>query len=355
MNALSADPVPGNTDAEMDLKVPLFKLRIANQQFHRQPDPATQKALFARSVKRVVIETSSYCNRRCVFCPNADGNRLGTRKLMPDEMYHAIIDDLAEIGYSKAILLHLYNEPLANPGIFYQIAYARLKLPNATLSFNTNGDYIKADTLQRLVSVGLTSLHVSIYGPGQGVFKKDYVFRKVQDMVTACGLAGTEPEWISEDECRAKGVFEHGNLRLPITIQARDFDQNGYDRGGLVEFSEQALPDSQDPCPSPFEELLIAWNGVVVPCCNVDGDRPEHQQFNVGQVTGAGSIFSIYADGPLVEWRRSLVLFQKHKAPCAKCTRLSQSIPATTPEHLAFNEVVNKFTNAVVGRALENG
>lgn len=352
MNGFTAHLVPGNTgdtNAEMDLKLPLFKLRIANQQFHRQPDPAIQKELFSSSVKRVAIETSSYCNRRCVFCPNADGSRLGTRKLMPDEMFNAIIDDLAQIGYSNAILFHLYNEPLANPNIFFQIAYARLKLPKAALSFNTNGDYIKADTLQKLVSAGLTSLHVSIYGPGHGTFKKDYVFNKVQDMVTTCTLTGTEPEWISEVECRAKGVFKHGDLTLLITIQARDFNQNGYDRGGLVDFSEQVLPDRQYPCPSPFDEVLITWNGVAVPCCNVDGDRPEHQQFNVGRVTGAGSIFSIYANGPLVEWRRNLVRFQKHKAPCTKCTRLSKSIPSATPEHLAFNAAVDEFINSDAG------
>lgn len=345
MNDIATRDITTGSDGrvdEIDIRTPVFSTRIGRRQFHRQSDPAVQKDLFARYVKRIVIETSSYCNRRCVFCPNADGSRLKARHVMPEAMFRTVIDDLAEIGYARTILFHLYNEPLADPAIFDRISYARSRLPKAILSFNSNGDYIRAGTLKRLAEAGLTNLHISIYGPEHGVFDKDYVSKRMQDMAELCGLSKA-PVWRSEIECLVSGVFEDGDARLPIGIQAKDFNQSGYDRGGLVDFEQQELPDRLYPCPSPFDEFLLTWNGVAVPCCNLVGDRPEHQRFGAGEVTTPGTIFDIYANGPLVEWRRSLMRFDAHAAPCNACTRQSVPIAMLDIQHVAFNEKLCDF------------
>ncbi len=335
----------------LDLSAGLFTLSVGSDQLRPIADPALQRAVFKRSVKRVVIETSSYCNRRCIFCPNADGDRLGARKLMPEAAYLSIVDSLAEIDYGGSILFHLYNEPLASPDIYRQIAYARRRLPVARLGFNSNGDYIRPDTLKRLADAGLSHLHVSIYGPDHGRFERDYVLARVGDMAEACGLSRDLARWIAPDECRAQSTFVDGEKQMSVTIQAKDFNIAGYDRGGLVDFDQQSPPERLYPCPSPFEELLIGWNGVAVPCCNIVSDRPEHGPYAVGDVSESQSIFEIYANGPLVEWRRRLLAFKTLEEPCRRCTRLSLPITELSEEHHAFNRVVDDF--AV--RSLRNG
>ena len=343
MNNISAETVETGI---LDLTTPLFSLRVDERQFRPIADPSVQRELFATYVKRIVLETSAYCNRRCRFCPNADGSRLERGQHMPEDSFHAIIEDLASIGYAGTILFHLYNEPLANPGIFEQIAFTRLKLPSANLSFNSNGDYIRHDTLRRLALAGLNRLHISIYGPEHGLFDSDYVMDRVRSMATLCGLPETSAKWVSELECRAIGTFAEGDLRLPLVIQARNFNSAGYDRGGLVRADELNTAARQYPCPSPFDELLITWNGAVVPCCNIVGDRPEHKSYIVGKVVGPGDIFAIYANGPLVAWRRSLMRFGQQSGPCTTCTRLSKPVAELTEAHEAFNAKVDSIIRA---------
>lgn len=302
-------------------------------------------ALFKRFVRRVVIETSAYCNRRCVFCPNADGNRLVKKRELPREDFEAIIDDLAEIGFTGPVLFHLFNEPLANPDIFDQIAYARQRLPESVLSFNSNGDYIRKDTIRRLLEAGLTTLNVSIYGPAHGRFERDYVAERVAEMAETCGLP-KRFRWVSDIDCRAVGNAEHEGRSMRIFIQARDLNVMGYDRGGTIQFTEQELPVRMTPCIAPFDEVLVTWNGVAVPCCNIIGDKPDHAPYTAGKVSGKGSIFAVYAAGPLVKWRRSMLPFAKHGGPCEHCTRIMEPIAALGPEHHAFNAAAEQLLNA---------
>jgi hypothetical protein len=346
VNIMNRVLAKAGTLGTLDLTTPLFSLRVDERQFRCISDPSVQRELFSSYVKRIVLETSAYCNRRCRFCPNADGGRLERGLHMPAESFLAIIDDLASIDYSGTILFHLYNEPLANPDIFEQIAFARLKLPTANLSFNSNGDYIRPGTLKRLALAGLSKLHISIYGPEHGLFDHDYVMDRVRNMAKLCSLPEISAKWISELECRAIGTFTEGDVKLPLIIQAKNFNTTGFDRGGLVNTNELQTEARQYPCPSPFDELLINWNGAVVPCCNIVGDRPEHKSYVVGEALGPGDIFAIYANGPLVAWRRSLMRFGQQSGPCAGCTRLSAPIPQLTEVHEAFNAEVTTIIQA---------
>lgn len=327
----------------LDLSTGAFTLSVEPDQLRPITDPMRQRALFKRAVKRVVIESSSYCNRRCVFCPNSDESRLGARKLMPETTYTSIIDSLAEIDYGGSILFHLYNEPLANPEIFAQIAYARRMLPAARLGFNSNGDYIRPETLRKLAEAGLSHLHISIYGPDHGRFDRNYVLARVGEMAETCGFSRDLARWVASDECHAQSVYIDGTKQMSVSIQGRDFNIVGYDRGGLVNFDDQVPPERRYPCPSPFDEVLIGWNGIAVPCCNIVSDRPEHEPYAVGRVAENCSIFEIYANGPLVAWRQSLLSFKAHKEPCRQCTRLSFPVAELSEEHLAFNKVVDEF------------
>jgi len=327
-----------------DLAADAFRLGVCADQLRRVTDPAEQRALFKGFVRRVVIETSSYCNRRCRFCPNADGSRLGARRTLPQEQFIAVVEDLAEIDFDGLILFHLYNEPLANPAIFDEVTLARQKLPNSKLHFNSNGDYIRPGTLARLAEAGLSSLHISIYGPEHGVFDLPYVADRVADMAEICGLPRESAKWLSPLECRATGVFSKDDLRLPVTIQARNFNEVGYDRGALVDIDGiPAQFQRRTPCPSPFDELLLTWNGAAVPCCNIVGDKPEHAAFTIGRLQGRGSIFALYADSPLVDWRRSLLKFADHQGPCAACTRMAKEVDVLDSRHLAFNALADKL------------
>ena len=75
------------------------------------------KNWFKGQLKLIEIETFSYCNRKCWFCPNSTIDRHSGSTAMPEEMYLSIINQLSEIDYSGEITYSRYNEPLAFKGI----------------------------------------------------------------------------------------------------------------------------------------------------------------------------------------------------------------------------------------------
>jgi hypothetical protein len=52
-------------------------MQLGGAAFNPITDREAAKRYFASTVGRVEIETHSYCNRRCSYCPNGVGDRLG--------------------------------------------------------------------------------------------------------------------------------------------------------------------------------------------------------------------------------------------------------------------------------------
>ncbi|MEK8019692.1 MAG: radical SAM protein, partial [Candidatus Parabeggiatoa sp.] len=124
-----------------------------------------QKSLFKKFVCIVNIETSTYCNRKCSYCPVSLDESRKNQVYMTDELFHKILSELESINYSSTIVFNLYNEPLADNHIYLKIKQVRESLPHAFLMFNSNGDYVESDTLNKLSKIGLNALFVTLHPP----------------------------------------------------------------------------------------------------------------------------------------------------------------------------------------------
>ena len=105
---------------------------LGREAFFPQLDRDAAKDLFKRNVRRVEIETHSYCNRRCGYCPNVVGDRLGENKRMTSEVWLLVLRNLQEIDYEYNFVLNGYNEPLTDRIILSQTmkAMARPRMTN---------------------------------------------------------------------------------------------------------------------------------------------------------------------------------------------------------------------------------
>jgi MoaA/NifB/PqqE/SkfB family radical SAM enzyme len=135
-------------------------------------DRDAARLAFARSVSRVEVETHSFCNRRCNYCPNVVGDRLGDNKQIKPEHWRMIVRDLADIDYAHNLVFQSYNEPLADRAILDHLREARAALPKARLMIYTNGDYLDAEYLQALADAGLDYMHVSIHTRYNGQYSE---------------------------------------------------------------------------------------------------------------------------------------------------------------------------------------
>lgn len=288
---------------------------IGRDAFQTATDRDAAKALFARSVGRVEVETHSYCNRRCDYCPNAVGDRLGENRRIPDDIWSLLLDNLREIDYASNFVFTSYNEPLADKSILQRIREVREHLPRARTMVYTNGDYLKPDYLDALASAGLDYLHISIHTrPGDkydDIRALNHIAKLIRRIGTSVQFRNLKPnEFIT-------ATVPHE--AMAIDIRAINYWQHGTDRGGLLE-GMGAKTRRSLPCHFPFSHFHMGFDGTVVPCCHIRSDSPAHAPYRYGNLRDFGSIFAVYASRIATEWRRHLISFDAKQAPCDSCS-----------------------------------
>jgi hypothetical protein len=140
-----------------DHQRPLLPLLAAH------PHPAPTQAPPLAGLRYVEIETSRYCNRTCSWCPNGHTTTRRAQQLMDWHLFAKITAELGTAAFAGFFAFHNYNEPLANPRLFEEIAQVRRDIPEATPAIYTNGDLLNPSTVERLSGQGMTYLRVTRY------------------------------------------------------------------------------------------------------------------------------------------------------------------------------------------------
>jgi MoaA/NifB/PqqE/SkfB family radical SAM enzyme len=278
-------------------------------------DPARQRVLFRATVNRIEVETHSYCNRRCDYCPNVVGDRLGPNVRMKPAIWDKLLSGLAEVGFDQAFVLNSYNEPLFDRDILTRIAEARAAMPKAQLMIYTNGDYLSPDYVDELAEAGLSYLHISIHLKRGESFTDLYVLNRIAEVAHRMNRQARFRQVRAGRTIIAD--FDHPGMK--IETRAINFAVHGNDRGGLLPDLSPPKPRT-DPCTFVFSHFHIGYTGNVVPCCHIRSDRPEHAAHVVGNLDRAETIFDIFFGAKAAAWRRGLVHDRVKEGPCATCT-----------------------------------
>ncbi len=273
------------------------------------------REMFRNSVTFVEIETFTYCNRKCWFCPNSEmperQDKAGN-KFMDEALYLRIMDDLGSIDYAGQIQFGRYNEPLADRVILKRIEQARARLPRAYLYSHTNGDFLTRGYLEDLRGAGLNELALQTYLRNDQRWDESAMLERQAEQLNRLGLRIARPITVAPG---LRHYHETDFKGMVVRIDARNFEAIGTDRGGLVQI-QQNRPRIA-PCLIPFSNLYVDWTGDVVPCCNIRSDRAEHAQYVACRLQDGHSIFEAFA--ALHGWRKSLMRFGEKAAPCSTC------------------------------------
>jgi hypothetical protein len=288
---------------------------LGREMFEPVADRDLARRLFQASVARVEVETHSYCNRRCSYCPNVVGDRLGANQRMDEDLYLLIVEELAEIGYRGEFVLNSYNEPLYDRIILERIAQARARLPEARIMIFTNGDYLSPGYLEELAAAGLSFLHISIHLKQGDSYSDVYVLNRLSEISRRIGIAARFTEHCPDQYLVA--MFPHPGME--IMTRAINFWRHGKDRGGLIKAMARPAVRT-DPCGSPFAHFVVGYAGNVVPCCQIRSDNAEHEPYRIGNLRGFGSIFRAFTSPAAVAWRRALVHDGAKAGPCETCS-----------------------------------
>lgn len=285
------------------------------EHFAPQTTREAAKHLFKESVSRVEVETHSYCNRRCGYCPNVVGDRLTPNVRMADGIFSKIAAGLGEIDYSKMLIFSGYNEPLSDRHILVRIAEAREAAPKCIIRTYTNGDYLTPDYLHELGEAGLSSMHISIHMNPEDKYSDTYALNRIAEVAQRIAI---KPNFKHLQPGRLiVALFQHKKIK--IETRAINYWDLGENRGGLIEGIKDDY-ERHAPCHFPFFHFYVGFEGHMVPCCHLRSDRQEHAKYRLGNLDDFGSIYEAYAAKAAVGWRRHLATFEKKDSPCQTCS-----------------------------------
>lgn len=269
--------------------------------------PVTERAqIFNEYVAVVNIETSSYCNRSCVYCPVAyRGSR--SQNLMSSELFEKIVGELKAIDYRGIFTLSLFNEPLADKDILQRAAYVRQECPCSYIRFNSNGDYLDKDFLSELSLAGVNEILITQHMNQGETYTDELAAKKIDKFFKR----------IEMEYDVTKAVHGHNitcDMRwnqMRLLVVTNNWETDGNDRGGEVK--HLSLEQRTNPCATPFREMIIDVEGNVRFCWNAYIDTEY-----IANVADE-KLVDIYFSDEMVEIRREHLSWGKKSGICRGC------------------------------------
>ena len=268
------------------------------------------KELFSQYVDQVEMESHSFCNRVCWFCPNAFIDRRSASHEMPDHVFETIVGGLGEIDYAGALTWSRFHEALASARIFERLGAARSALPRAALVMISNGDYLNRRTLPRLEALGLDRLIIDLYLPDG---------RERDPKAIAAGLRKLSRRTGMALDPTGEFSYRVAGLRMKATVDIPHYTESNIStRGGLIGVEKLSGYRRRAVCMAPIRHMVIDYNGKGMMCCQTRSDAPAHREAIVGDLTQPGyGLFHLYRD--LGATRRALLSPGEKTGVCLTC------------------------------------
>lgn len=299
-------------------------LRVRGEHLAPTLERGRAESLFRDFIEQIEVETTSFCNRVCSFCPNAFLDRRSRPSLMPEAAWQAILDGLREVDYRGTFVWSRYSEPISEEGLVARVRQVREAAPRCRIAINSNGDYLDGRKLDALREAGLDRLMVDLYLAEDEVDNTDSARICEERFLTRVGRTAkrveTEPELVARLDDPLEVVTHVRNARSLSAVYYSD-------RGGLM--PQAGRPRRVSPCFIPYKQLTIDWDGSVVPCCQVRSDAAAHREAVVCRL-GENGVGLVEAYVRLAGWRRGLSNFEPKSGPCAHCDYASLEATAAT-------------------------
>ena len=269
---------------------------------------------------RMQIQTVSWCNRSCAFCPS--GKFPVAKTFMPVEVYHRVIDQLQEVDFAGRISPYLMNEPLLDKRLPDLIAYTRSRCPESWIAINTNGDALSEALACRLFDAGLNSLDVNAYDSTQQYAAYAALAARVaarRGDVT-CQVGYSDPTFDGTDLPRHTKIMHCRDLASwEAQFVAKQATPDLQIRSGNIPGARQLEAPLAVGCPRPFQQMYINYRGEAVLCCNdwrfevVMGD------------TAAATLAEIWQNERYQAYRSHLQRQSRAMPLCATCDYQAES------------------------------
>lgn len=226
------------------------------------------------------LETSAYCNAKCIFCPYPQMKR--PHGFMDMHLFHKIIDDAAHIPLIEDITLTGLGEPLLDKHIIERIRYIRQKVPfNVTITAYTNGTYLTEQMAMDLVDAGISILYVSMNAIDarrrSAIMKLDDFEKVVAQTRRAIEIFKTfgSNQTVVVKAIQEKDLMESTDPQRFLEMWNGPVDQGGngflHMEGNWAGAIRPMRVRPETSCNRAIGEIMVLWDGRVSLCC-FDGE-----------------------------------------------------------------------------------
>jgi hypothetical protein len=288
------------------------------------------KKIFKKYVELVCLELSYYCNRACSYCPVSIFERSDKNLELDTELFTNIINSLSEINFSGRVSLNLFNEPLASKNFLSNVKKIKGQLPNAILSCNSNGDYIKNfDTFNKISKSGLAEILITLHPPKNKRWTREYAelslkrFAKRIDYKLSSEELNNIKFWLYVDD-------------LYIEVFCTNWDEKGNSRGGLMKNLSEKV--RTNPCEKPIRELVISYDGSIQLCCHSYQNKEIDNGIAKVDKDDQNSIFKIYMSKTLSRIRKGLFSYSEKSGICKTCNHYEDNFRTDINFFLSKND-----------------
>lgn len=235
---------------------------------HEAGDCRDQYPLFTR----ISIETLSFCNRTCSFCPLHWGQEERGRKRMTDVLYMKILTELGILQFSGVAQMFLLSEPTIDKSMLDKLRLLRSYCPKVTTYASSNGDVfdavLKKSGMDAAVAkvieyyeAGLTVLNLNIYDEGPEQAER---FTLLTQTLLASGV-----KW-STNKYRKHNP--RGRFMALTDMRLEQNDNQGLTNTLYIKTKEErkTITAPQIHCARTQRHLVIEFDGNVPICCAID-------------------------------------------------------------------------------------
>ena len=284
---------------ELEIRRRENELTIYNKDYYYK------KRVFKENVCWVEIGISSFCNRKCWFCPNSIIDRNSHNIELNENLFLKLLSELREINYSNNICLHRYNEPLYNKELLIKrIKQVREYLPQAYITIFTNGDYLTLDYLKLLENIGVNAMIISYYYNGNDkniTFDIENIIKPgMQKLLNRLNL-----NYYVLEQTQINYLLKIEYKNMNITYRATDFKSRGVDRGGVIKNLNIVKRISK--CFVTNFQIVVDYDANYTLCCNIRSDDKNNKNYILGNIE-THSVFDIFMGEKTINFRKELLL-----------------------------------------------
>lgn len=247
----------------------------------------------------IQIQTISWCNRSCVFCPS--GKFEVPKRTMDIGIYKKIMDELATLSFEGRISPYLMNEATLDKRLPELVSIAKESCPKALIWVSTNGDLLNEERIVELFDLGLNVLLINLYDEEQLKEKIELVPRLIQNH--------KEISFSPLRSLRSSPDSKVITMRALIGLKADSWTN----RSGNVPGAKVILEPLKKPCPRPFRQMYINYLGEALLCCN-----DWRFEVRMGSLNKQ-SLVEIWNNNIYQKYRRHLSIGDRNIRLCDRC------------------------------------